>query len=58
VELTQITLGALGGAEILLGALQLIGALDAGEIEARPSRYEARTGVRLSLRVGGLEGSF
>jgi hypothetical protein len=58
VELTQITLGALGAAEILLGALQLVGALDAGDVEARPSRYEARTGVRLSLRVGGLEGSF
>jgi hypothetical protein len=58
VELTQITLGALGAAEILLGALQLVGALDAGDVEARPSRYEARTGVRLSLRVGGLEGTF
>ena len=58
VELTQITLGTLGGAEILLGALQLIGALDPGDVEARPGRYEARTGVRLSLRVGGLEGTF
>lgn len=58
VELTQITLGTLGGVELLLGALQLLGALDAGEIESRPARYETRTGVRLSLRADGVGGEF
>ncbi|MBN8617020.1 MAG: hypothetical protein J0L92_40950 [Deltaproteobacteria bacterium] len=58
VELTQITLGTLGAVELLLGALQLLGALDAGEIESRPARYETRTGVRLSLRADGIAGEF
>lgn len=58
VELTQITLGSLGAVELLLGALQLLGAIDAGEIESRPARYETRTGVRLSLRADGFSGSF
>ena len=58
VELTQITLGALGGVEILIGILQLIGALEAGDIESRPRQYEARTGVRLSFGGMGLRGSF
>ncbi|MFN7696977.1 MAG: hypothetical protein ACK6CU_22630 [Deltaproteobacteria bacterium] len=57
-ELTQITLGALGAVEILVGVLQLVSGLEAGEVEARPARYESRTGVRLSLRVGGISGSF
>ncbi len=57
-ELTQITLGTLGAVELLLGALQLIGALDAGEIESRPARYETRTGVRLSMRADGFAGEF
>ena len=58
VELTQITLGALGGVEILVGILQLISALEAGDVEARPAQYEARTGVRLTLNLAGLSGSF
>ncbi|MBX7191416.1 MAG: hypothetical protein K1X94_05135 [Sandaracinaceae bacterium] len=58
VELTQITLGALGAAEILLGALQLVGSIEPGEVERRPGQYEARTGVRLSLRATGLGGTF
>ncbi len=58
VELTQITLGALGAVEILVGALQLISALEAGDVEARPAQYEARTGVRLTVNAMGLSGSF
>jgi hypothetical protein len=57
-EVTQITLGTLGGVEVLVGLLQLIGALEPGEVEARPSRYEARTGVRLSWLGSGLAASF
>lgn len=58
VEITQITLGALGAAEILLGMLQLLGALDPGEVERRPGQYESRTGVQLSVRGSSLVGSF
>lgn len=57
-EVTQITLGTLGGVELLVGVLQLIGALDPGDLEARPARYEARTGVRLSWLGSGLGGTF
>ena len=39
-----------------MGVLQLIGALDPGDVEARPARYEARTGVRLSWLGSGLGG--
>jgi hypothetical protein len=57
-EVTQITLSVLGGFEILVGVLQLVGALDAGTVESRPAQYESRTGIRISWTGSGLAGAF
>ncbi|GAB4216589.1 MAG: hypothetical protein OHK0013_43280 [Sandaracinaceae bacterium] len=57
-EVTRITLSVLGGLEILVGVLQLLGALDAGTVESRPAQYESRTGIRISWTGSGLVGTF
>jgi hypothetical protein len=57
-EVTQVTLGVLGGLELLVGVLQILGALEAGTIESRPAQYESRTGIRISWSGSGLAGGF